>query len=64
MDSDPAGIGPLNSVECCFVLRWRSVVAVPVQPVLVEPVHPVQHGELELVDVTVEIAEKHDQSTD
>ena len=50
MDSDPGGIGLLGSVERCFVLGWGPVVAVAVEPVLVEPVHPGQGGELELVD--------------
>ncbi len=50
-DSNPGGIGFLGSVERCFELCWRNVVAVPVQPVLVEPVDPGQGGEFEFVDV-------------
>lgn len=41
----------MGSIERCFVFRWRYVVAVAVQPVLVEPVHPRQRGELEVIDV-------------
>jgi len=51
LDSNPGGVGLLGSVERCFVLRWRGVLAVAVQPLLVEPVDPGQGGELELVDV-------------
>jgi hypothetical protein len=41
----------LGSIERCFVLGWWDVSAVAVQPGLVEPVHPGQGGEFELVDV-------------
>src|SRR4051794_19065198 len=51
LDSHPGGVGPLGSVERCFVLRGRDVLAVPVQPALVEPVHPGQRREFERVDV-------------
>ena len=51
MVSNPGGAGLLGSVERCFELCWGHVTAVAVQPVLVEPVHPVQGRELELVDV-------------
>ena len=51
MDSNPGGVGLLGSVERFFELGWRNVVAVPVQPCLVEPVDPRQGGEFEFVDV-------------
>jgi hypothetical protein len=51
LDSNPGGVGLLGSIERCFVLGWRDVVAVPVQPFFVEPVHPRQGRELELVDI-------------
>ena len=41
----------MGSVERCFEFCWRGVVAVAVEPLLVEPVHPAQGGEFELVDV-------------
>lgn len=40
MVSNPDGAGLLGSVEGCFELCWWDVVAVAVEPVLVEPVHP------------------------
>ena len=40
----------MGSVERCFELRWRNVRAVAVQPLLVEPVHPRQGGELKIID--------------
>jgi hypothetical protein len=40
----------LGSLERCFVLGGRDVVAVAVKPVLVEPVHPVEGGQFQLVD--------------
>ena len=43
----------MGSVEGCFVLGWRGVVAVPVEPGFVEPVHPRQGCELELVNVVL-----------
>src|SRR3954470_5316032 len=49
--SNPGGVGLLGSVERCFELGRRDVVAVAVEAVLVEPVHPRQGGQLELVDV-------------
>ena len=51
MDSNPGGVGLLGSVERCFELRGRHVVAVAVEALLVEPVHPREGLELELVDV-------------
>ena len=41
----------MGSVERCFELGGRDVAAVAVEPVVVEPVHPGQGGELEFVDV-------------
>ena len=38
--SNPGGVGLLGSVERCFELGRRDVVAVAVEAVLVEPVHP------------------------
>src|SRR5215218_4200738 len=49
--SNPGGVGLLGSVERCFELGRRDVTAVAVKAVLVEPVHPRQGGQLELVDV-------------
>ena len=51
MDSNPGGVGLLGSVERCFELCGRHVVAVAVQALLVEPVDPREGLELELVDV-------------
>jgi hypothetical protein len=51
LDSNPGGVGLLGSVERCFVLGWWHVAAVAVEPVFVEPVHPGEGGEFELVDV-------------
>ena len=51
MVSNPGGVGLWGSVERCFELGRRYVVAVAVEALLVEPVHPRQRGELELVDV-------------
>ncbi len=51
MDSNPGGVGLLGSVERCFELGGRHIVAVAVQPVLVEPVDPGERRELEFVDV-------------
>ena len=51
MVSNPGGVGLLGSVEGCFELDWRDVAAVAVKPAFVEPRHPGQGGELELVDV-------------
>ena len=48
--SNPGGVGLLGSVERCLELCWGHVVAVAVQALLVEPVHPGEGGELELVD--------------
>lgn len=53
MGSNPGGVGPWGSIERCFVLGWWDVSAVAVQPGLVEPVHPGQGGEFELVDVVL-----------
>ena len=55
MDSDPGGVGVSGSLERCFVLRWRGVVAVPVQSYLVEPVHPRHGREFEFVDVVPDV---------
>lgn len=49
-DSNPGGVGLLGSIEGCFELGRWDVIAVAVEAVLVEPVHPRQGGELELVD--------------
>ena len=51
MVSNPGGVGLLGSVERCFEVDGRRVVAVAVEPLFVEPVHPRQGGELEIVDV-------------
>ena len=51
MVSNPGGVGLLGSVERCFELRGWHVVAVAMEPVLVEPVNPGKGLELELVDV-------------
>ena len=51
MDSNPGGVGLVSSVEGCFELCWWHVAAVAMEPVVVEPVHPRQRRELELVDV-------------
>ncbi len=48
--SNPGGVGLLGSVERCLELCWGHVVAVAVQALLVEPVHPGEGRELELVD--------------
>ena len=51
MVSNPDGVGLLGSVELCFELcRW-DVAAVAVEPLFVEPVHPVERRVFELVDV-------------
>jgi putative transposase len=49
--SNPGGVGLLGSVERCLELCCWHVAAVAMQAVLVEPVHPAERGELELVDV-------------
>ena len=49
--SSPGWGGLSGSVERCFEFCGRGVVAVAVEPLLVEPVHPAQGGEFELVDV-------------
>ena len=51
MVSNPGGVALLGSAERCFELCWGHVVAVAVEALLVEPVHPVECRELELVDV-------------
>ena len=51
MVSNPCGVGLLGSVERCFELCGWHVVAVTVEPVMVEPVHPRQRREFEFVDV-------------
>ena len=51
MDSNPGRGGLWGSVERRFELCWGYVIAVAVEAVLVEPVHPGQGGELELVDI-------------
>ena len=51
MVSNTGRVGLLGSVERCLELGRRYVSAVAVEAVLVEPVHPRQGGELELVDV-------------
>jgi 3-oxoacyl-[acyl-carrier protein] reductase len=53
LDSDPGGVGLLGSVERCFELGGRYVAAVAVEALLVEPVHPRERRELELIDVLV-----------
>lgn len=50
MVANPGGVGLLGSVERCFELGGRGVVAVAAEPVVVEPVDPAEGGELELVD--------------
>src|SRR4051794_27552998 len=49
--SNPGGVGLVGSVERCFELGRRDVAAVAVEPLFVEPVHPREGGQLELVDV-------------
>jgi hypothetical protein len=49
--SKPGRGGLVGSVERCFELGGRDVVAVAVEAVFVEPVHPRQGLELELVNV-------------
>ena len=49
--SNPGGVGLSGSIEGCFVLGGRDVVAVAVEPLVVEPVHPRQGGQLQVVDV-------------
>ena len=49
--SSPGWGGLVGSVERCFEFCGRGVVAVAMEPLLVEPVHPAQGGEFELVDV-------------
>ena len=49
--SGPGWGGLVGSVERCFEFCGRGVVAVAVEPLLVEPVHPAQGGEFELVGV-------------
>ena len=49
--SSPGWGGLVGSVERCFEFCGRGVVAVAVEPLLVEPVHPAQGREFELVDV-------------
>jgi hypothetical protein len=51
LDSNPGRGGLLVSVERCFEFCWRDVVAVGVEAVVVEPVHPAQGLQLEVVDV-------------
>src|SRR5215210_1292146 len=51
LDSNPGGVGLLGSVEGCFELGGGHVAAVAVEPLLVEPVHPGEGGEFDLVDV-------------
>jgi hypothetical protein len=51
LDSNPFGVGLLGSIEGCFELGGWHVVAVAVEPLVVEPVHPRQRGELDLVDI-------------
>ena len=51
MDSDPGWDGSLSSIERCFELGGWDVAAVAVEPVVVEPVHPAERFEFELVDV-------------
>lgn len=51
MVSNPGGVGLLGSVVGCFELARRDVTAVPVEALVVEPVHPRERGEFELVDV-------------
>jgi hypothetical protein len=41
----------LGSIERCFELGRWDVVAVAVEALLVEPVHPRQRREFELIDV-------------
>ena len=41
----------MGSVERCFEFCGRGVVAVAMEPLFVEPVHPAQGGEFELVGV-------------
>lgn len=48
MGSNRCRVGVLGTVEGCFVLGGRDVVAVGVEPVVVEPVHPGERGELEV----------------
>ena len=50
MVSNPCRGGLGGSVERCFELCWWGVVAVAVEAVLVEPMHPGEGGELEFVD--------------
>jgi hypothetical protein len=45
-----------GSVERCFELGWWYVSGVAVELVLVEPVHPGEGGEFELVDVVPSVA--------
>lgn len=51
MVSNPGGVGLLGSVERFLELGWGRVVAVAVEPLLVEPVHPRESREFEFVDV-------------
>jgi hypothetical protein len=51
LNSNPVGVGLLGSVELCFELERRDIATVAVEAMLVEPVHPRQGGQLELVDV-------------
>ena len=51
MDSNRLLVGLLGGVERRFELCGRDVVAVAVAPLLVEPGHPRQRRELEVLDV-------------
>ena len=48
--SYPGWGGVLGSVERCFELCGRDVAAVAVEAVFVEPVHPRQRGELDVIE--------------
>lgn len=51
MDPNPRGVRLLGSVEGCFEPGGWQIVAVAAEPVLVEPVHPREGGELDFLDV-------------
>ena len=50
MDSNHGVVGLLGSVEGCFELGGRHVVAAAVEPLFVEPVHPREGGQLEVLE--------------
>jgi hypothetical protein len=51
LDPNHVVVGLLGSVEGCFELGGRHVVAVAVEPLLVEPVRPREGGQFKVLDV-------------